>query len=582
LKIRAPVLAWQGLHLSAESSEETISEAQRLSEEICQMLLAAGYFRARIPSLPAFDKMLGGLAWCITASNVDVEVDLLFDEEMTLGQKIRLGENVVAALRKMRCPCPLQPHQIRGLDFSALFPVFQWMVKQVISTRDEQAAKTRRFAEMKFGASHKLLEEEEEAMARLKAVPLIHAVKERFKAKRQFRRRGTRALAEEQHVACVLLEYGHSLPKGAGAVEGEGDEGQSQDERLQEDLAALDGDVDFLSGKRIGALVGMQSDAIQSLSAEYAQHASLYSTADPEAAARRGKEQAHKRVVASLSRQMQVAQHKVDARRSALESQVRIVEESEAVLEQQRAALARVTSELQKLKTLETPENQKDIALLESLVSLNQRLEEQEETFRAHCNEQRRVLVARCKNFEEEGGGLPPEEYDRLLKVEALFASESERLSKLKGLLARKTQQCHVLKRKIDDVASRAELVQYERRFVELYEQIAATLEETRRYYTKYNTLTDTHKFLTKEISILNSISSKYSAVSASDTQKAAFLANLDTIQAGVKDNLSRVQGKEKDETMNRDSLADKLNTARSRTCPLQPAPCYTSRTPWP
>ena len=48
--------------------------------------------------------MLGGLAWCITASNVDVEADLLFDEEMTLGQKIKLGENVVAALRKMRCP----------------------------------------------------------------------------------------------------------------------------------------------------------------------------------------------------------------------------------------------------------------------------------------------------------------------------------------------------------------------------------------------------------------------------------------------------------------------------------------------
>ena len=39
-------------------------------------------------------------------------------------------------------------------------------------------------------------------------------------------------------------------------------------------------------------------------------------------------------------------------------------------------------------------------------------------------------------------------------------------------------------------MASRAELVQYERRFVEVYEQIAANLEETRRYYTKYNTLT--------------------------------------------------------------------------------------------
>ena len=112
-----------------------------------------------------------------------------------------------------------------------------------------------------------------------------------------------------------------------------------------------------------------------------------------------------------------------------------------------------------------------------------------------------------------------------------------------------------------------------QRRFVEVYEQISANLEETRRYYTKaqilkkyhcwvssreicqgaelwefhffplfvcavqhadrhaqvpdqgdshfylfaisvqYNTLTDTHKFLTKEISILNSIATKYPAV---------------------------------------------------------------------
>jgi hypothetical protein len=50
------------------------------------MLLAAGYFRARIPKLHPFDKMLGGLAWCIISSNVEVDVDLHFDEEMTLGE----------------------------------------------------------------------------------------------------------------------------------------------------------------------------------------------------------------------------------------------------------------------------------------------------------------------------------------------------------------------------------------------------------------------------------------------------------------------------------------------------------------
>ena len=126
----------------------------------------------------------------------------------------------------------------------------------------------------------------------------------------------------------------------------------------------------------------------QPASSEYAQHASVYSSTDPEAAARRGREQAHKRVLASLSRQIQVAQQKVDARRSALEGQMGIVEESSAVLQHQRASLARVTAELEKLKAVETEDNRKDIVLLESLVSLNQRRELQEEAFRAHCVDQ--------------------------------------------------------------------------------------------------------------------------------------------------------------------------------------------------
>lgn len=36
--------------------------------QITDMLLVAGYFRARIPNLDPFDKILGGLAWLITTA----------------------------------------------------------------------------------------------------------------------------------------------------------------------------------------------------------------------------------------------------------------------------------------------------------------------------------------------------------------------------------------------------------------------------------------------------------------------------------------------------------------------------------
>jgi hypothetical protein len=97
--------------------------------------------------------------------------------------------------------------------------------------------------------------------------------------------------------------------------------------------------------------------------------------------------------------------------------------------------------------------------------------------------------------------------------VEEMYEEESTKLERMRLAVAAKTQDIHMLKRKIDDVPTRAELVQYERRFVELYEQVATKLDETKRYYTKYNTLTDTHKFMTKEVSILNSISKQYPQV---------------------------------------------------------------------
>jgi hypothetical protein len=104
---------------------------------------------------------------CITAGASAIDIDLFFDEvhrspwlfslqtlnllqDMTLGNKIKLGENVVTALGRMRCPSPLQTHQIRGLDFKAMFPIFQWLVKLVLLTRQERGEQIRKFCALQY------------------------------------------------------------------------------------------------------------------------------------------------------------------------------------------------------------------------------------------------------------------------------------------------------------------------------------------------------------------------------------------------------------------------------------------------
>ena len=69
-----------------------------------ELLLAAGYFRVRIKGLSEFDKVIlrifcqhlyssiwqviGGLAWSIQACNFTVDIDVLYQEKASLGQKM--------------------------------------------------------------------------------------------------------------------------------------------------------------------------------------------------------------------------------------------------------------------------------------------------------------------------------------------------------------------------------------------------------------------------------------------------------------------------------------------------------------
>lgn len=48
--------------------------------QIFDLLLMAGYFRVRITGLSPLDKIIGGLAWCITHSYVDVDIE--YNDEM--------------------------------------------------------------------------------------------------------------------------------------------------------------------------------------------------------------------------------------------------------------------------------------------------------------------------------------------------------------------------------------------------------------------------------------------------------------------------------------------------------------------
>lgn len=136
---------------------------------------------------------------------------------------------------------------------------------------------------------------------------------------------------------------------------------------------------------------------------------------------------------------------------------------------------------------------------------------------------------------------LPTPE-EELQETRDLHEKEKERLQSLRLQLAKKNRAIVSIERQLDNIPDRTELSQYQRRFIELYNQgwqiyliflskiifiiehlcfffvhfflsyetVSAKHRETKQYYTLYNTLDDSLQYMTKELSLLNSIYEGY------------------------------------------------------------------------
>ncbi|NXL56320.1 CCD93 protein, partial [Chordeiles acutipennis] len=551
--------------------------------EILELLVAAGYFRARIKGLSPFDKVVGGMTWCITTCNFDIDVDLLFQENSTIGQKIALTEKIVSVLPKMKCPHRLEPHQIQGLDFIHIFPVVQWLVKRAIETREEMGDYIRSYSISQFQKTHRLPEDDEFIQRKEKAIKTVTDIYEIYKPQRKYKRQkgAEELLDEESKVHATLLEYGRrygfsrqggkteqaedkkiALPPGLAAA-GKAEPCDEDDLQAAEELriktlmtgmAAMATEEGKLTASTVGQIVGLQSDEIKQIVSEYAEKQSELSAEErPE---RLGAAQQHRRKVASLNKQIS---HKT----KLLEELQAKCADLQAKCNEAKKTLTEVKSYGEKLDkelaALETIESQADSSILQSLralVAMNENLKSQEQEFKAHCREEMERLQQSIENLKAEAVENGEEQEPNKI-IEQQYKTEKDKLQKIRLLLARRNREIAILQRKIDEVPSRAELTQYQKRFIELYSQVSATHKETKQFFTLYNTLDDKKVYLEKEVNLLNSIHDNFHQAMASSGSREQFLRQMEQIVEGIKQNRMKMEKKKQENKMRRDQLND-------------------------
>ncbi|XP_059822293.1 coiled-coil domain-containing protein 93 isoform X1 [Hypanus sabinus] len=561
--------------------------------EILELLVAAGYFRARIKGLSPFDKVVGGMTWCITTCNFDIDVDLLFQENSTIGQKIALTEKIVSVLPNMKCPHRLEPHQIQGLDFIHIFPVVQWLVKRAIETREEMGDYIRAFSISQFQKTHSLLEDDDFKQRKDKAMKTVIEVSDVYKPQRKYKRLAgaCELVDEESRVHSTLLEFGRkygfskqskaektedkkgTLPTGlaVGMTEPSEDDLEAVEElrikTLMTGMAAMATEevssdycchsinVGKLTASSVGHIVGLQSEEIKQIASEYAEKQSELSAEDrPE---RLGATQQYRRQVASLNKQvLQKSKQLEELQVKYREIQATCEEEKKKLVELMNYG-GKLDKELLNLEAVESKADSRILEKLRELVTMNESLKDQEQQFRNHCREEMARLQQNIESLKSAAGNEEAELKEHSELIEQQYKEDRVKLQKIRLLLARRNREIAVLQRKIDEVPSRAELTQYQRRFIELYNQVSATHKETKQFFTLYNTLDDKKVYLEKEVNLLNSIHDNFQQAMASPATREQFLRQMEQIVEGIKQNRMKLEKKKQENKMRRDQLND-------------------------
>ncbi|XP_072469396.1 coiled-coil domain-containing protein 93 [Notamacropus eugenii] len=548
--------------------------------EILELLVAAGYFRARIKGLSPFDKVVGGMTWCITTCNFDIDVDLLFQENSTIGQKISLTEKIVSVLPRMKCPHRLEPHQIQGLDFIHIFPVVQWLVKRAIETREEMGDYIRSYSVSQFQKTYSLPEDDDFLQRKEKSIKTVTDIFDVYKPRRKYRRQkgAEELLDEESRVHTTLLEYGRRyglsrqsktektedkkmvLPSGfSGSGKSlDEDELQAAEERhietLMTKMAAMATGESRLTASAVGQIVGLRSEEIKQIVSEYAEKQSeLLAESSPE---KLGVTQQHRRKVASLNKQIQQKTKLLEELQAKCADLQAKYDEAKTKLSEVKSYSEKLDQELAALEKIESQADPSILQNLRALVAMNENLKSQEQEFKAHCREEMARLQQNIENLKAEASEDGDEkEPTRILEQQ--YKTEKEKLQKIRLLLARRNREIAILQRKIDEVPSRAELTQYQKRFIELYSQVSATHKETKQFFTLYNTLDDKKVYLEKEISLLNSIHENFQQAMASSAARDQFLRQMEQIVDGIKQNRMKLEKKKQENKMRRDQLND-------------------------
>ena len=403
--------------------------------EISELLVAAGYFRARIKGLSPFDKVVGGMTWCIQNCAVYIDVNLLYQENSSIGQKISLTEKIVSVLPKMKCPVQIEPHQIQGLDFINIFPVIQWLVKKALETRGEREIANRAYSLREFEKLNGKILENGSLKTVLTEFSDLDIPKRKLQPIKPFDDK-----VDAVKVSLTLLEYGNKIVTAKKTDDLEASSATDLIDEMTETKAKKKIDTNVFNN-----ILGMKKDELNNAAAEYLKM----------------REEANQNELEenslSLSKKIGILvthEAKIDEKLKELKEQENDLALAKGTLSDEMDQMqCRIDENIHKIKITTPKQDQELLTKMRKLISMNEKLKKNETDFRLACKDELKELDERNKLAKE-----------NLQKLAIYDAQNEETIALKKQLgearlkLAKRTRLVMELERKIDSIPSRAEL----------------------------------------------------------------------------------------------------------------------------
>jgi len=563
------------------------AEQEAKAKEIFDILLSAGYFRCRIPSISTFDKLLGGIAWCITLSNFDIDVH--FSDDMNMGQKIKLSEKVVSSLQKMGCPYQIQPYQIQGLDLKNIFPIVQWLINFVLETRDvrqnfnksmasykgnavygvekesqpvtshiiqKQNMKDRRVTKNSKIESYKIRDplrvysslmeyDDKTAVRTYNRLSLYLAVEEKRKenekdaaAGKDVTTKPATKKAEEKH---VFGGKDKSKDKEAEQFENlfipSGDGAEDVKPEALEFVDVRRGRSGSVSGQELYKIVVENRNTIM----KGMQNQQKDDEEEEMASMLRQENEFFEDQKATMKRQIDRLEEKKIVRGEELQNLIAVVEEVEhkhTQIKQMNTELSEtadiIEKKIQAIKNRITPTQ---FANLEELNKKKEELKAEKSTLKKTVKTQMAKVEEEKQEIEEAWPVYSePISEDILNEYNIKKAKYDNRYAEF----AKLNQENAVLQRKIEGYTSSIETAQYYKRFIELYERINFEMELYRDYYVKFNNNQDIKAALMQQNDLMKSFKEGLFNLGTSSKKKEGFLKDLGEALKGLQENLRR------------------------------------------